>query len=299
MNYLSKPRLLVTGGSGFVGFHLMKNALKNFEVHYFAHKTFSPIHNVIAHQVSLNYFPSLKQKIQQLKPDFIIHLAADANANHCEVFPWTSWKINVEATKHLAVIAASENIKFCFASTDLVFDGNKGNYSETDPPNPINKYGAQKVEAEKMVLSIANKNATIFRLPLMFGNIVGKQSYLSQMIHSLKNQQEVKLFTDEYRSICGVNSVAVGMLTLMEKTQGIIHLGGKERLSRFEFGEMAAKVFGCSTALLKPCQQADVTMPAPRPKDVSLNSAKGIYLGFRPLGTEEELRLIAHESTLN
>jgi dTDP-4-dehydrorhamnose reductase len=180
----------------------------------------------------------------------------------------------------------------------LVFDGTKGSYSETDQPNPINKYGAQKAEAEKMVLSIA-QNATIFRLPLMFGHVHGKQSYLTQMIRSLQSQQEVKLFIDEYRSICGVNSVAKGILSLLDKSNGIIHLGGKERLSRYEFGAIAAKVFGCNTALLKPCRQEDVPMPAPRPKDVSLNSAKGIYLGFRPLGIEEELRFIANESTLN
>ncbi len=298
MNAFAKPRLLVTGGSGFLGTHLMRMALSKFEVHYIAHKQISPINNVFAHNVSLNYFPVLEQKVRLLRPDFILHLAADANANHCEVFPWSSWKINVEATKHLALLAATEGIKLCFASTDLVFDGTKGTYDETDIPNPINKYGAQKVEAEKIVLSLAPR-AAVFRLPLMFGNPVGKQNYFSQMIADLKAQQEVKLFIDEFRSVCGVKSVAQGVLSLMERAEGVVHLGGNERLSRYEFGILAAKVFGCDISLIKPCLQSDINMPAPRPKDVSLNSTKGIYLGFRPLGTEEELRLIAHEATLN
>jgi dTDP-4-dehydrorhamnose reductase len=293
-----KPRLLVTGGTGFVGYHLMKNALLQFEVHYIAHTSISPINEVFAHHVSLNDFLTLEQKIKQLRPDYIIHLAADANANHCETFPWSSWKINVEASKHLALIAGAEDIKLCFASSDLVFDGTKGNYKETDVPNPINKYGAQKWEAEKIILSLLAK-AVVFRLPLMFGNTESKRSHLMQMLQQLRSQQEVKLFTDEYRSICGVNSVTRGMLSLMDKAQGVYHLGGKERMSRYDFGVMAAKIFGCPTHLIKPCLQKNIPMPAPRPKDVSLNSEKAIYLGFRPLGAEEELRLIAHESTLN
>lgn len=294
MESFSKPRLLITGGSGFLGTHLMPLALQNFEVHYIVHNNISTINNVFAHNVSLNDFDALEQKIRLLKPDFILHLAASSNANYCESFPWLSWKTNVEASKHLALIAASENIKLCFTSTDMVFDGKKGNYDENDLPNPINKYGEQKVEAEQIILSTV-KNVVVFRLPLMFGIMEGKDTFFSLMMTALKTQQKTKLFTDEFRSICGVQSVAQGILSLLEKAEGIVHLGGKERISRYDFAMLSAKVFGYDSSVILPCLQSEMKMPAPRPKDASLNSSKGIYLGFEPMKLEEELRLIAHE----
>jgi dTDP-4-dehydrorhamnose reductase len=294
-----KPRLLLTGGSGFLGHHIIPLALQKFEVHYVVNKTYCSFQNTISHNINLNNYYATTQQISLLKPDYMLHLAAISDANYCEVFPWNSWKINVEVASHLAKIAAQERIAFAFTSTDLIFDGTQGNYSEEDAPNPLNKYGAQKWEAEKLITK-HNPNATIFRLPLMFGKaITAKTNYLSDLVAKLKKNERVNLFTDEYRSVCGANSVAQGILKLLGKNNETYHLGGTERLSRYEFGIMAAKVFGCDTSLIHACKQEDVKMAAPRPKDVSLNSSKAIYLGFRPLSSEEELRLIANVNTLN
>ncbi|HRN93736.1 MAG: SDR family oxidoreductase [Chitinophagales bacterium] len=297
MNSYSNPRLLVTGATGFLGSSLLPIALENYEVHYIVHENLSPFSNAYPHQVSLNDFSTLARVIRQIKPSIILHLAAVTDANFCEVFPWSAWKINVETTKHLALIAAQENIKLCFASTDMVFDGEKGNYTETDVATPISKYGIQKVEAEKIVLNASSQNA-IFRLPLMFGSLA-KKNYFAHVITALKEQKPIKLFTDEYRTICGVESVATGIITLLEKANGIFHLGGPQRISRYEFGLLAAKIFKLDSHLIMPCLQSEIKTTAPRPKDVSLNSTKAIYLGFRPKGLEEELRIIAHEATLS
>ena len=294
-----KPRLLLTGGSGFLGHHFIPLALQKFEVHYVVHKTYCSIENAIPHTINLNDYFATEQYINLLKPDYILHLAALSDANYCEAFPWNSWKINVEASMHLAKIAAKENIPFAFTSTDLIFDGTQGNYTEQDAPNPLSKYGAQKWEAEKLI-HLHNPDATIFRLPLMFGKAyTSKVNYLTDFISKLQKGEKVNLFTDEYRSVCGANSVAQGILKLLGKTKGTYHLGGPERLSRYDFGMLVVKVFGCDPALIHACKQEDVKMAAPRPKDVSLNSSKAIYLGFRTLGSEEELRLIANVSTLN
>ncbi len=294
-----KPRLLLTGGSGFLGHHLIPLALQKYEVHYVVNKTYCSFENAVAHNINLNDYYTTAQHINLLKPDYILHLAAAANANYCEVFPWNSWKTNVEATAHLAKISAHENIPFAFTSTDLIFDGTQGNYTEEDVPNPLNKYGAQKWEAEKLIHQY-NPDATIFRLPLMFGKAyTDKANYLTDFISKLQKGEKANLFTDEYRSVCGASSVAQGILKLLNTAKGTYHLGGTEKLSRYEFGMMAAKIFGCDTSLIHACKQQDVSMAAPRPKDVSLNSSKAIYLGFRPLSSEEELRLIANVSTLN
>jgi dTDP-4-dehydrorhamnose reductase len=296
----TKPRLFLTGGSGFLGHHLIQHAFNTFEVHYVVNNNYCTIQNAIPHKINLNNYHSTVQHISLLKPDFIVHLAAVADANYCQLFPWNSWKINVEATVNLAKIANEENIPFAFTSTDLVFDGTQGNYSEEDTPNPVNKYGLQKLEAENLIRKF-NPNAAVFRLPLMFGkSYTQKQNYLTDLIAKLQRNEKVNLFTDEYRSICGANSVAQGILKLITKSaQGTFHLGGTETLSRYEFGILVAKTFCCNQALIHACKQEDFLMAAPRPKDVSLNSSKAIYLGFRPLSSKEELRLIANDDTLN
>ncbi len=295
----NKPRLLITGGSGFLGTHLIPIATRQWEVHNVVHQNDAAYEAAVAHKVNLNDFYNTLQTIRLLKPDFVLHMAANANANHCQTFPWSGWKINVEASAILAKVCAQEKIGFAFASTDLVFDGEQGNYKEEDTTNPISKYGMQKEEAEKLILQ-HHPSAAIIRLPLMFGSpAIAKQNFLAEMISKLTRREKVNLFTDEYRSVCGANSVAKGIVKLMSEVQGIIHLGGSQRLSRYEFGMMAAKIFGLDTSLIVGCKQSEVRMAAPRPKDVSLNSDKAIYLGFRPLSSEEELMLIANAGTLN
>jgi len=84
------------------------------------------------------------------------------------------------------------------------------------------------------------------------------------------------------------------LLLALDKVQGIIHLGGKERLSRYEFGLLMAQAFQLPTAQIQPCLQSDVPMSAPRPRDVSLDSSRAFSLGYQPLAIAEELRFLAN-----
>ncbi|MCS6820190.1 MAG: sugar nucleotide-binding protein, partial [Chitinophagales bacterium] len=177
-------------------------------------------------------------------------------------------------------------------------DGKKGNYTEEDLPEPVNKYGFQKVEAERIVLTLSPHNV-VFRLPLMFGLSQVRETFFSNMLRKLSAGEPVELFTDEYRSICGVASVARGIIQLSDKAEGIVHLGGPQRLSRYEFGVIAANVFGLPKRLIKKTTHRNMPMAAPRPKDVSLNSQKAIHLGYEPLTVEEELQLLASVSSTN
>ncbi|MCA1992664.1 MAG: sugar nucleotide-binding protein, partial [Coleofasciculus sp. S288] len=80
-----------------------------------------------------------------------------------------------------------------------------------------------------------------------------------------------------------------GLLLALANVYGLIHLGGKDRVSRYDFGRLLVEVLELPETGLKSCRQADVKMAAPRPSDVSLDSSKAFALGYSPLSLREEL----------
>lgn len=287
-----KKKLIITGASGFLGYHLLRVASVDWEVYGITNSKSFDFENATAINCDIRNYIEFGNFIDDIEPDAIIHAAAISDANFCEQNKDLSYEVNVEATKNLAGICCDFHIPFAFTSTDLVFDGTQGIYKEDAQKNPLSVYGEQKSIAEEEVLRIYPE-ATVFRLPLMFGLPEASASnYLQKFISQLKNGEKAALFFDEYRSICGARSIAEGILKLMNHS-GVIHLAGKERLSRFEFGVKAAKAFQLDETLLLSCSQKDVKMAAPRPADVSLDISKAVSLGFAPLSVDEELKLIA------
>ncbi len=289
---MSKKKLIITGASGFLGYHLLRVASVDWEVYGITNSKSFYFGNATAINCNIRNYIELGNFIDDIEPDAIIHAAAIADANFCEQNKELSYEVNVEATKNLAGICCDFHIPFAFTSTDLVFDGKQGMHKENDAKNPVSIYGEQKAVAEDEVLLIYPE-ATVFRLPLMFGEPAASASnYLQKFILQIKNGEKASLFHDEYRSVCGARSIAEGILKLLNE-KGIIHLAGKEKLSRYEFGLKAAKVFELDESLLLSCSQKDVKMAAPRPADVSLDISKALSLGFVPLSVDEELNLIA------
>lgn len=290
---MSKKKLILTGASGFLGYHLLHTASIDWEVYGISNLSKFDSENAVAVNCDLRNYIELGNFIDDIEPDVLIHTAAISDANFCEQNKELSCEVNVEVTKNLAGICYDYNIPFAFTSTDLVFDGTKGMYKEEDKKNPVSVYGEQKAIAEDEVLKIYRK-ATVFRLPMMFGYPEATSTnYLQKFISQIQNGEKATLFYDECRSICGAKSIAQGILKLFESNSGIIHLAGKEKLSRYDFGMKAAKAFQLDESLLQSCSQKDVKMSAPRPADVSLNISKAVSLGFAPLSVEEELNLIA------
>lgn len=290
-----RPRLLITGASGFLGWNVLKAANKHWHTIGLAYKHTEhlPADEVVT--LDLTDISALKQLIEYLKPDAIIHLAAISDANYCEQHPQASSKLNVDASVALANIAASKSIPFIFTSTDLAFDGTKGYYTEEEAPNPLSAYGNQKVTAETGILQV-NPSACICRMPLMFGNPSAHgKSFIQPFLQNLRAGTPINLFTDEYRTAVDGASAAKGLLHAVEQGwTGTWHLGGPQRLSRFEFGLMLAEVFSISNPNINPIRQQDLQMAAPRPADVSLNSSKAFKAGYQPVYNKEALLSLKH-----
>lgn len=288
-----KKKLLVTGAAGFLAHHLLRKAVSDYEVYGIYHTKNVKLPDVTFLSCDLTNYIDIGNLVDDIEPDAIIHTAAISDANYCQQNREESFAINVQAAENLAGICCDLNIPFVFTSTDLVFDGKKGDYKEEDPKNPLSAYGEQKAQAEELIGNIYEPSL-ILRLPLMFGYPqTSNGNYLQKFITQVKKGETVKLFTDEYRSVGGALSIADGILKFLFQQHGILHLAGGQRLSRYEFGMKAAEAFGLSKDLIQAGSQKDVKMAAQRPADVSLNISKALALGYTPLSVADELAIVA------
>jgi dTDP-4-dehydrorhamnose reductase len=283
-------KLLVTGASGFLGWNLCQQAQLNWQVFgtYFSHSIQLPGVDLI--KIDLRDYPNLRQLFMAIKPDAVIHTAAASQPNFCQLHPQESHPINVTASLNVARLCAESYLPCVFTSTDLVFDGTKPFYRESDRVSPICYYGEQKVEAEQKMLNI-NPATAICRMPLMFGlPSPVATSFLQNFVSSLKAGKELNLFIDEFRTPASATTASKGLLLAVEKEfQGILHLGGKERISRYDFGLLLADILNIAPTLIKPSKQKDAIFAAPRSPDTSLDSSKAFALGYQPLSLREEL----------
>lgn len=282
-------KLLVTGTSGFLGWNLCPLAAIAWDVYGTYCTRSTDIPNTTLLKLDLTDFQAVKVLFKTLQPAAVIHLAAQSNPNLCQTQPQASHRINVTTTCELAGLCAEAGIPFVFTSTDLVFDGRQAPYRESDPVSPLSRYGEQKVLAEEGVLN-CYPNAAVCRMPLMFGAVPATaSSFIQPFIQTLRAGKELKLFADEFRTPVSGTTAAKGLLLALQAVRGRIHLGGKERVSRYEFGRLMAEVLELPIANLQSCRQQDVPMPAPRPADVSLDSSIAFNLGYAPLSLRDEL----------
>lgn len=285
--------LLVTGASGYLGWHLSQIAQPDWQVYGTYLSQPLALSGVTLESVDMTNAAALEDFLQQLQPDAIIHAAAQSKPNRCEQEPEAAFAINVVATQQLAEYCARADIPCVFTSTDLVFDGQAAPYDESALPSPINLYGHQKAEAEGRFLA-AYSGGVVCRMPLMFGGPTPRATcFLQEFVTKLQQNQPLRLFTDEYRMPVHIEDAARGLLLALEQGHGILHLGGQQRINRYDFGLVMADAFGFSHDLILPSRQADVPMAASRPPDVSMVSDRAFELGYAPRKVAEALQAVA------
>ncbi len=260
---MSAPLVWITGAGGLIGSHLAGSA-----------REFAPGWGVRAlsrQQLELTDFEAVTRAFTGQRPSMIIHCAALSRGAACEADPKLAELVNVSVTRHLCDLAGA--VPLFFLSTDLVFDGRKGNYAESDTTNPLSVYAETKARAEEVVLR--NPRHTVIRTSLNAGvSPAGNKSFTEAMRQAWERGETLRLFADEFRSPipAGVTARAVWELVLRNQP-GLYHLGGSERLSRWDIGQLLGTRWPELNARMEPSSIKDFPGP-PRPADTSLNCAK-------------------------
>ena len=253
------PVVLVTGAAGLIGQYVVATASR-----------WAPQWNVrglTRFELDLTDHPRVAAVWHSIRPDAVIHCAAMSRTGDCEEDPAHARRVNVEATAHLAHL--SRDIPFLFLSSGEVFDGRKGWYVETDAATPLNVYGRTKLEAERILLR--NSGHTVLRIVLTAGrSLGGNRSFVEDMCRVAKAGKTVRLYTDEFRCPLPAGAIARVIWALLERQQGgLYHLGGTERLSRWEIGEALVPWYPELAGRLV-AGSARTHAGAPRPGDLSL-----------------------------
>jgi dTDP-4-dehydrorhamnose reductase len=267
---LTKPLAWITGANGLIGNYLVQTAPR-FARH---------VRALTRVDFDLLDFAAVEREFQKDKPQLVIHCAAISTVGEAQKNPALARRVNVEVTKLLAELAAE--IQFVFFSTDLIFDGQKGNYVETDSANPLHIYGETKLLAEKIVLK--NPRHLVVRTSINGGvSRAGNRGFNEQLRRSLQAGQGMTLFTDEFRSPSPAVETARAVWELAEKNcAGIFHVAGAEKLSRWQIGELLVKRWPEIKTKIESGSAKDFPGP-PRALNTSLNISKAQRVLPKPL----------------
>jgi dTDP-4-dehydrorhamnose reductase len=265
-------KLLVTGGSGLIGGHVASKASGVWEVYATCRSNPVDLSSVQSILLRLKDNDSILEVIRQIRPDVVIHCAAWSDLDRCEQDRKHAFQINAEGTAVLAKVCAESNIRLIFTSSDMVFDGKKGNYTESDNPRPINVYGETKLFAEENIRSVCS-NYVIVRVALVYGKpAICGNSFSEKIVIQLRQGKSVPLFTDQFRTPVWVQTLADALVKLAGHDYvGTLHIGGSEKVDRYTFGLVLAEIGQYPSELCRPVSMFDLPTVAPRPQDTSFN----------------------------
>lgn len=290
-------RILLTGANGFLGHTLVPLLLQKG-------------HSVIATGKGENrlHFPALppfsyrsldftdaaeaERIVALTAPEVVIHAGAMTRVDECEQQPEDAWRCNVNGTLQLLEAAAALKAFFLFVSTDFVFSGEKGMYTETDATGPVNFYGRTKLEAEERVMRYPSDWA-IVRTCLVYGKPVeGRANILSVLHQKAEKGETYAVVDDQFRTPTLVDDLAAGIWAIAEKkATGVFHISGDELLTPYRMALRTAAFMGTDPGLFKRVTASDFSQPALRPPRTGFNLAKAKReLGYQPHSFDEGLK---------
>jgi dTDP-4-dehydrorhamnose reductase len=268
-------RILVTGASGRLGSYLMDELRPApHEVIAWSHTTSGRQGGLELHPLDLADSAAVAAGIEAANPDVVIHAGSISSADAAHRDPARCEAVIVSGTRCIADWTARKNRRLIFTSTDLVFDGRKGWYREDDPATPILDYGRAKRLAEEAVLACAR--GLVARIALVYGLAPGSRAgFFDRAMAGLRAGSPQTFFADEYRTPIDYVTAAHILVRLADTpATGLVHVGGRERLSRYELMRRSAAACGIDPSLVRPNLRADIPSSEPRPADVSLDGSR-------------------------
>jgi dTDP-4-dehydrorhamnose reductase len=300
-------KLLIIGVGGQLGSKLAEKA--STEYRYSVYGTFktrppAPFSSKLlegAFQLDKSDSEGVTQIVSRIRPDVVIDTGAVDNVDYCETHEEEAFSINAYGTRNLARACKSVGSIFVFVSTDYVFDGNRGLYSEDDEPNPLNVYARSKLEGEKLAFKENPKNSIVVRPAVIYSwvhNVIARNSAKAKtetpapavftsspgkalnfgawLVSKISSGNEVNIVGDQITSPTLADDLAGAILAVLKrgKREGIFHAAGATPLSRYDFSVKLAEKLNLDVSLIRKVSSDQLNQIAKRPKNSSLRSDK-------------------------
>lgn len=263
--------ILITGASGQLGNSVLKQLFGKYEL------LATDINNINAIDIpfavlDITDLEQIKSTLSNFSPDVIINLAAYTDVDGCELNPDKAYLLN---TKSVELLSNNFDGQLIQISTDYIFDGYNGPYSEDDITNPLSVYGKTKLEAEK-ILQENGVNWCILRTNVLFDYYNGTEaSFIKWVIDSLKSNKSINVVDDQWNNPTWTKSLAeIIELVINKNVKGVYNYGGADYLNRFEFTHVIADIFKLDKTLILPISTESINQTAPRPLKGGLKTRK-------------------------
>jgi dTDP-4-dehydrorhamnose reductase len=283
-------RILIFGGSGFIGGNIALKALDNWDVSAASRSETRFPDGIKWHHADITDKSEVKGLFEKINPDVCINAAALSKIDRAEKDKEFAWKINVEGAENIARCCGSFGIRHIYFSSDAVYEGSAEIYHENDAPAPVNYYGKTKAAAEKVVFSLI-RDAVVIRISLVLGfPVTDVPSFYTDLQDKLKKPGAIYFPDDEYRTPVDVLTLSDCVVELAENDfNGVIHIGSKGHVSRHELAGMIAEMMGFERDRVRalPRGERDPNK-APRHKNGILDVSKALALLNTPLLSVEE-----------
>jgi dTDP-4-dehydrorhamnose reductase len=299
-------KILITGANGLLGQKLVHLLLQQPDVQLVATglgaNRQSVKHGYEYMAMDITQEASVAEVMATTKPNVVIHTAAMTNVDQCESEKELCWLMNVDALRFLTKACTQHNSHLIHLSTDFIFDGAAGPYTELDSPSPISYYGESKLAAEQIVQA-ASCPWAIARTVLVYGivNDMSRSNIILWVKKSLEDGKSINVVTDQYRSPTLAEDLAMGCWLIAQKgATGIYNISGADLLTPYDMAMATARFFGLDQSLIKQADSSTFSQPAKRPPRTGFVIDKARReLGYAPHSFEQGIALVAAQVAAN
>ena len=293
---MARPTTLITGGTGLLGLNWACAMREAHEIVLATHVRRVSLAGTRAIELSLEDADALAGEVARLQPDTIVHTAGITSVDECERDPEGARHVYEDLSRSVARAAALLSARLIHISTDHLFAGDGGPYTEDAAPQPVNAYARVKLAAEQAVAE-AYPAALIVRTNFFGWGHRYRQSFSDWIYYGLKAGERLTMFDDVFITPILADRLAAFAHALTDSgASGIYNVVGDERISKYDFAVALAEVFGLPKALLQRGKIAASQLSARRPPDMSLDNRKARRRLGTPLGTvAEHLRMLQQQ----
>ena len=275
-------RYLITGSNGLLGQKLAASAPADAEIVQIDLQEGSVTAGAFPYRrIDLGERAVVMALMKEFQPDWVVNAAAYTHVDGAEKERERCWRANVTAVENLTRACRRHHAKLVHVSTDYIFDGQNGPYSEEERPNPIGYYGKSKLAGEN-VLRASDIHFAVARTMVLYGQAQSvRPNFVTWLIDTLQKRQTVRIVDDQFGNTTLADELAEGLWRIVAaNASGFYHVAGREIIDRYHFARLIAEVFGLDAALITRIKTAELGQTAPRP----MNSGLRVDKALRVLG---------------